>query len=219
MAKNFNNGKSYQKRQPKQQQQKKSNYFVFKLVVPADIPDSVYEEILNVLSNVPFNKISFPISTYRAYLDNTVDDNDTRVITTGYIKGFNPDTNEFSLIVFPNNRDIIANFKEPVVEVVYTEYPEPGTLGTITKFNIIDMNDNEEAEEVPAQEEPVKASEPVKEEVPVAQPVEELETMEAFDVMSEDTAFMPVYNSTSDIPKAEPAQFDPHDRMAPTVSD
>ena len=158
MSKNFNGTKNFQKKQPRQPQNKKpSNHFKFKLVLPVDTPDSVYNEILDVLTSTMFGKISFPVSTYRYYLDESVGADDARVITTGYVKDFNPDTNEFSIVVFPNNRETIAAFKEPGIEVVFTTYPDENSLGTITKFNIVDLADDEE--ESSTTEEPATTTE------------------------------------------------------------
>jgi hypothetical protein len=112
-----------------------SNYITAKLAFYKDLPDEVYNEIIDVLKKTKFNKISFPLNTYRYLIDETVDDIDTRMATVGYIKRFDADKLEFTVAVYPKSHDAVAAFENPVVEVVWTEFK--GKLGVITKLNIV----------------------------------------------------------------------------------
>ena len=112
--------------------QKQNNHYKIGYVLPEDVSKGTLEEVLEILSTTKFNKISFPVSTYRYYMDGNTDMNDTRVITVGYIKNF-------------NNRLSIDEFTNPTLEVVFSEYN--GSLGCITKFNIIDLPEDDEEED------------------------------------------------------------------------
>lgn len=97
--------------------------------------ESIKNEILAVLKSTKFNKISFCLSSPRRYFDESVAADDTRIITVGYIKKYDPKNEEFTLVIFNNLREVVETFENPVVEVIFTEVN--GKLGTITKLNII----------------------------------------------------------------------------------
>jgi hypothetical protein len=106
-----------------------------KLVFCKDLSDEVYNEIIDVLKKTKFNKISFPLNTYRYLVDDSVDENDTRMLTVGYIKKFDAEKQEFTVAVYPKSYDAVSAFENPSVEVVWTEFK--GKLGVITKLNIV----------------------------------------------------------------------------------
>lgn len=105
------------------------------LCLPADLNENIVNEILDVLSKAKFNKISVPLNTYRWMTENTADKTDTRVSTIGYIRYYNAETREFSLVVFPSFIDMVKSLGDVAVELQFTEFKEK--LGTITKFNLI----------------------------------------------------------------------------------
>ena len=143
MARNY--GMSNNKFMPKKR--KNDNTIVAKIWVSDDTSDNVYNEILDVLSNAQFTKLSYPIGAYRKMLDDSLPDDDNRVIGIGYVKKFDPKSGEFVIHVYNNQKDIIKSFSNPLIEVVFNTYNDQ--LKTITKLNIvpgmeIDGDDDEE---------------------------------------------------------------------------
>ena len=112
-----------------------NNYITAKLVFCKEVSDAVFDEIVDVLKKTKFNKISFPLSSYRNLFDNTVAADDTKMLTVGYIKKFDAENLEFTVMVFPKCKEVVDAFKNPAIEVVWTEFNDK--LGVITKLNII----------------------------------------------------------------------------------
>ena len=129
----------------------KDNHLKLNFVLPEDISENAKNELLEVLKGTKFNRISIPVSTYRYYVDKNVNSDDNRVVTIGYIKNYNAEKGEFTVVVFNNNCEAICEFANPALEIVFSEYN--GKLGCITKFNVIDMPaDDCAACDVPAAE-------------------------------------------------------------------
>lgn len=105
------------------------------LYLPADLDKNILTEINDVLNETKFNKISIPIGTYRCLIESNVDCDDNRVRTIGYIKKYNPETKEFTIVIFENLIEKIKEQGDIAVELQFTKYKN--TLGTITKFNIV----------------------------------------------------------------------------------
>lgn len=143
---------------PSKKQNPKDNYLKLKVALPSDISDSVVNEIFDVLGRTPFNKISVPVSTYRYYTDSSVGEDDNRVITIGYVKSFNAEEQVFSVVIFNNNKHVVEQFKNPALEVIFSEYS--GKLGTITKLNIIDIADVDNTDDAAVNEEDTSAEAP-----------------------------------------------------------
>lgn len=124
---------------------KQNNHFKVGFVLPDDISENVKAEVMEVLESTKFNKISFPISTYRYYVDSNVDTDDNRVVTVGYIKNYDVEKQLFTIVIFGNNRVPINEFDNPTLEIVFSEYN--GKLGTITKINIINLEEDDDEDE------------------------------------------------------------------------
>ncbi len=133
--------------EPKKNQQ---NYIRCGIVVPEGTSDAVMEEIFNVLRSTQFNKISIPVGTYRYLIDDSIADDDNRVITVGYIKRYDPESNMFDIAIFSNNKQTIEEFENPALELVFKEYNNK--LGVITKFNIVSLPDADAEEDDSAAE-------------------------------------------------------------------
>lgn len=116
------------------------------LFLSADLNENIVNEILDVLAETKFNKISMPLGTYRCLIDSDLDESDTRVCTIGYIRSFNPETKEFTVIVFSKFLDLIKEYGDIAMELQFTNHKEH--LGTITKFNIVPVVYEEESEDV-----------------------------------------------------------------------
>ena len=117
------------------------------LYLPADLADTIREQILGVLAGCKFNKISIPLGTYRYLVDNTVGEDDNRITTIGYVRRYDAESQEFSVVIFNNFIDLIKSNEHNAIELVFSTYNE--NLGTILKFNIIPV---EYADEVDEQE-------------------------------------------------------------------
>lgn len=118
------------------------------LYLPADLNENIASEILNVLTTTKFNKISIPLGIYRNCIENNVDPDDNRICTIGYIRKFDAETEEFTVVIFSKFTDIIKGLGDIAVDLMYTTYKD--ALGTITKFNILPVfyeTDDEEANE------------------------------------------------------------------------
>ena len=146
--KRTNNNNVRGKKFVKQQQQKRNNYFTLPTIVNGNPSQSILDQINSVLASTPFNKISVPINIYRKYIEQTDPDNN-KVITTGFVKKYDEDTGNMTIIVFSsNNADAIRNMVNPAIEIIFSEYPDADHLGTITKLNIVDLEaENEEDKE------------------------------------------------------------------------
>ena len=107
------------------------------LCLPADLNENIANEIIDTINNTKFNKISIPLSTYRWIIDGVKEGSepDTRSTTIGYIRNYNAETKEFTLIVFTGFIDKVKSLGDIAIEVQFTEYKE--RLGTITKLNVI----------------------------------------------------------------------------------
>lgn len=116
-----------------------------KLLISSDFNEGVKEEILDVLANTKFNKISVPLGTYR-YLVENVAEGDNRIVTVGYIKKYNADKQEFTVILFNNMCSKIKEMGDLAIELLCTMFA--GRLGTITKFNIIPVEEGDEKENI-----------------------------------------------------------------------
>lgn len=106
------------------------------LYLPEDLCDNVKAEIIDVISKAKFSKISVPLGTYRCNLDESNGD-DERISTIGYMRKYDPDSQEFTVIVFNNFIDIVKGFGDLAVELLFTTNKDKTKLGTITKFNLV----------------------------------------------------------------------------------
>lgn len=112
------------------------------LYLPEDITDTIREQILGVLESCKFNKISIPLGTYRCLIDSSVSENDSRVTTIGYIRKYDAEAQEFSVVIFNKFIDLIKANEHNAIELTYNTYGE--NLGTILKFNIIPVEYEDE---------------------------------------------------------------------------
>lgn len=115
------------------------------LYLPANLNENITNEILDVLAATKFNKISFPLGTYRCLVDSSVDENDTRICTIGHVRGYNAETKEFTVIVFDKFIETIKSHENVAVDLMFTTYKE--NLGTITKINIVPAFSEEKCED------------------------------------------------------------------------
>ena len=133
--KQYKKNKSYNnfdktKKQPKIN----PNEFKLPLYLSADLSEKVTNEIIDVLSNTKFDKVSIPLSTYKTLMDSNVDETDTRVCTIGYIRKYDSESKCFTVIVFNNFVDLIKEFGDSAIVLQFTTHKE--NLGTITRFNV-----------------------------------------------------------------------------------
>jgi hypothetical protein len=105
------------------------------LIINKVINEDMYTEILDILASTKFNKVSIPIGMFRALLDSNVDADDARVTTVGYIRNYNAETKEFTVVIFKGYMEQIKKHNKYAADLVFTEHPKGG-LGTITKFTI-----------------------------------------------------------------------------------
>lgn len=102
--------------------------------------EEVVNEIIEVLKSTRFNKISFPLTSYRRIYDDTTSADDNRVVAVGYIKKFDATNKTFTVIMFSNNADTLTKkYKKEdlMIEAVFTQFKEK--LGIITKLVIAPM--------------------------------------------------------------------------------
>ena len=105
------------------------------LTINKVIDENVYTEIIDVLDSTKFNKVSIPIGMFRTLIDSNVDADDARVTTVGYIRNYNAETKEFSVVIFKGYLELIKKHDKYTVDLLFTETSKGG-LGTITKFVI-----------------------------------------------------------------------------------
>lgn len=113
----------------------KPNVLEVPLFINDEMEEEIQDAILDVLKSTPFNKISFPISVYRHSIDPNVASDDTRLVTVGYIRNYNDETNVFTVVLFAKLCDTVkASFKQPTIVTYNTEHN--GKFGAITKMVI-----------------------------------------------------------------------------------
>lgn len=70
------------------------------------------QSLLDILSDIKFDKISIPLYTYK----NLIFDGGIKgTIAVGYIKDFNPETEEFTVVIFGKNAESVCTFEDPVI--------------------------------------------------------------------------------------------------------
>lgn len=104
------------------------------MIITRECSDEVRQEVLNVLSSTQFNKISIPLYSIRNILFEDESDN-TKNITVGYIRGYDSETNEFTVVIYDGFKDKITKFENPAIEIVFGIYNNELTV--ISKLNII----------------------------------------------------------------------------------
>lgn len=134
---------NFSKKKPVKQPKVNPNEIKVPLFLSADLDDNLVDEILDVLSNTRFNKISIPLGTYRSLIDSNVDMDDNRISTIGYIRDYDAETSVFTVIIFNNFIDLIKKFDNPAVNLMMN-IRNNNSLGSITKFNIVPEIDNKE---------------------------------------------------------------------------
>ena len=78
------------------------------LFLQSSLPESVTDEIKEVLAQTPFDKLNVSVAVPRKVLED-VSETDTRTyVTAGIVKSYNPETEEFKINLFygPNAKTI-----------------------------------------------------------------------------------------------------------------
>lgn len=102
--------------------------------ISTEVSEKACEEILKTLEATPFAQLSYPVNAYRRQIEANVAEDDDRVVTVGYVSGYNPETREFSVVVFKNSRSVIETLVNPVMEIAPDIHD--GTFIRVVKFNI-----------------------------------------------------------------------------------
>lgn len=137
-------GGRYKDRKNTRQPKLRHNEIKVPLYLSADLDENMTNSIIDVLSETKFNRISIPLGIYRCLIDNTVDSDDLRVCTIGYIRGYDAETREFTVTIFNKFIDVVKGQGDVVVDLQFTTYKD--SLGSITKFNIVPVVYEESAE-------------------------------------------------------------------------
>lgn len=118
------------------------------LVMNEDMSAEACNAALEVLAQMPFDKFSTPLSAYRADVDENPRNGDTRVITVGYIKSYDPESRTFEVAVYAGpKQEAIEAFDSKVIEVFFT-VDRDNNFKSIIHLNIIDHDlSDEEGEE------------------------------------------------------------------------
>lgn len=94
---------------------------------------SIVNEMTDTLSTIPFNRISIPLNAKRSDILGV---EDTRYITIGFIRNYNPETEEFSVTILDKYKEAISKFEDPMIEVNFGHYNNSFTK--INKISLID---------------------------------------------------------------------------------
>lgn len=127
---------------PKYTKRNNDNVIEAPFVLSDDIPAALADEIMDVVRSTRFHRVSIALNSYRRNHSMAASSDDNRVITIGYIKSYNAETNTFQVVVFNNAKETVEKFKNPHIEVAYSSYKEK--LNVITKFIIAPEEDKEE---------------------------------------------------------------------------
>lgn len=111
----------------------------FTLTTVGDISAALADEIMDVVRSTRFHRVSIALNSYRRNHNMAASADDNRVITIGYIKSYNAETNTFQVVIFNNAKEAVEKFKNPHIEVAYSSYKDK--LNVITKFIIAPEED------------------------------------------------------------------------------
>lgn len=90
-------------------------------------------KLLEIINQVPWGKISFPIYSYKNLI---FQDKETKGhVIVGYINGYDSDTETFELVIFGRNVGTILEFNDPIIYPRVITNKETGEL-TITAFDL-----------------------------------------------------------------------------------
>lgn len=127
----------------KEYNKKKTNnnkrYNTFDIKFSKETSNGIKDEIIEVFKNTQFNKISIPVASFKCIV-NPEETDDTKNLTVGFVKSFNPETNKFKVVIFNKFKEAINNLEDSAIEITYTEKTDKSgnvSLGTIIKLNII----------------------------------------------------------------------------------
>ena len=130
---NNNTRKGYKK--ANNQPRVNTNEIKVPFYLSTDLNDDLRDEIFDVLATTKFDKISIPLGIFRNLIEDCKE-GDTRVCTIGYIRNYDIERAEFTVVIFSKYIDIVKELgiENLVLEVMFNTYNNG--LRTITKFNI-----------------------------------------------------------------------------------
>lgn len=103
-------------------------------VTSKECSNDVLNEVFDTLKNTPFDKISIPLYSVRNVLFSEEAEN-TKNITVGYIKKYDADKNEFTVVIYDGFKDKVSAIEDPVIDVVFGVYNDK--LTSISKLIIL----------------------------------------------------------------------------------
>lgn len=117
-------------------------YNTFSIDFFKETSDEIKDEIIEVLKNTQFNKISIPVASYKNIV-NPEDADNTKNLSVGFIKSFNVNNNKLKVVIFNKFKPAINKLDNAIIEITYTEKTDKSnnvSLGTIIKFNIVNID-------------------------------------------------------------------------------
>ena len=118
------------------------NEFKIPVFLSKDVDKNIHDEIIDVLSNTKFNKISIPVYAYRDLIDDNTE-NVNKLFNIGYIRKYDAKAKTFTVIIFNKFVDTIKSINEVMIHPVHID-DHKGHLRTITKFTILPVTKMEE---------------------------------------------------------------------------
>lgn len=70
-------------------------------------------EFVDIMSKIPFDKISIPLYSYKCLIHNN--DSMPGNAVCGYIEGYNADTDTFNVVVHERYTDVIGGYDNPII--------------------------------------------------------------------------------------------------------
>ena len=140
-----NNRRQYGNRRNNQPQKPQKTIIEAALYVDNSISDEVYDQICDLFASAPFQQLSYPLSTPRYLVDDGVEDK-TKLITVGYIQSYNAENSKFTVVIFNSSTEAITKYSDLVIAPTVIVRKD-GTLGTVTKLNIIPMPEDDSEDE------------------------------------------------------------------------
>lgn len=104
------------------------------MVITRECSDEIKNEIHEVLADMKFNKISVPLYSVRNVIFKE-DPENKKNITIGYIKSFDAEKDEFTVVVYDGFIDKVKTIENPNIEIIFGIYDEKLTV--ISKLNMI----------------------------------------------------------------------------------
>lgn len=117
---------------------KQRGVLTLKAVYSNDISEKVHEKILDVITKIPFDGYTVPVTAFRELIFRN-DRDPQKIVTAGYVRSFNPATEEFEVFIVNRFIESIERIKNLAIDVVYDDDDE-GNFKRVVRFDLLSQS-------------------------------------------------------------------------------